>query len=1117
MVGCAASSPANNVTATPAFSPAGGSYNSSQTVTIAESTKGAVLYCTTDGTTPTTSSPQCSQPTTVYKSEFLQAIAAAPNMAVSSAASAGYTINLSAAATPTFSPAGGAYAAGQAVIIAAATAGANIFYTTDGSIPTGSSTLYTGPLTISNAETVSAIALVSGFSNSGVASSAYTIVQAVTATPVFSVPAGTYTAAQTVSLSDATTGAAIFYTIDGSAPSSSSTPYTGPITVSQTEELSTIAVASGISSPLANAFYTISLPQSAMTPTFSVPAGSYASAQTVTLSDATGGATIYYTLNGSAPTASSTLYTSPLTVSATETISAIATASGFLNSAVASVAYTIIQTATATPVISPASSSYNSALQVTITDATAGAAIYYTIDGSTPTPSSALYSGPITVSSTETIHAIAAVGNNTSAVATATITISVGGLKLNGNVFSGTAAVMGAQVQLYSAGRTGYGSAPTAVLSTPVVTDANGAFTFTYNCPASPGNLVYLVASGGNVGGVGANSSLRLMAALGSCSSAAASVSAVINEVTTVASAYALAQFAVPNPSGAGILIGTSTGNLAGLASSMKTVSNLVDPVTGAALTITPFYRAMGGTSGGILNSSYVPQARIDTLANILNACVNSNGTSGGCSNLFSAATPVSGTAPADTLQAILSIAQHPGSNAATLYGLSSLAAPFQPSLSSAPTDWTLALTFTGGGLGIAPGSNPGSAALVTSMALDASGNIWATVGPMCFDPTLGVGVGVGLIEFDNQGNALSPAATASNLYCAGYQPKYNGASVGVGSSIAFDLNGSIWVSNSTKNLPFAKLSSDGTVQGEFAGSPEPASLGFNAHSSACFYIYSLAIDAANNVWAGCTDGGSSGNLSVISATDGSPVSATDVYGTSSKPVNFLPIGSIALDSLGNAWGVATADPSTAKSNLYQTKLTGGLITVTSDHSTSGSTFAGSVVADGLGDVFSPGATPGTISALGPDQTTVHNFTYPLPSGALGVSQLALDGAGNIWGASYSAGSNVDTTTPSYLVEMTKSGTILSPSSANVYGYTGTGGGGETQPILADAQFGPTTYGGIAVDGSGNVWVTNNEMAFAGFDINLPGEQLVEFIGVAAPILTPTSVALQNGQVGVRP
>jgi glucosylceramidase len=168
--------------------------------------------------------------------------------------------------------------------------------------------------------------------------------------------------------------------------------------------------------------------QTAATPTFSPAAGTYTSAQTVSLSDSTPGASIYYTTNGTTPTAGSTLFlaSTPIAVSATTTIQAIAIASGYLSSSVATGTFTINLPAAATPAFSVAPGSYTTAQTVSLSDSTTGASIYYTTNGTTPTTGSTLYSAssPIAVSSTTTINAIAVAGGySTSAVATGAFTI----------------------------------------------------------------------------------------------------------------------------------------------------------------------------------------------------------------------------------------------------------------------------------------------------------------------------------------------------------------------------------------------------------------------------------------------------------------------------------------------------------------------------------------------------------------------------------------------------------------------------------------------------------------------------------------------------------------------
>jgi hypothetical protein len=246
--------------ATPAFSPATGTYSSAQSVVISTATSGASIRYTTDGSNPTSSTGTIySGPATVSSSLTLKAIAYKSGMTDSAVASADYTISSGGGtvAAPTFSPPGGTYSSTQSVTISSTTSGASIRYTTDGSTPSSSAgTLYSGPVSISSNLTLKAIAYKSGMTDSAVASANYALQ---VAPPSFNPASGAFSSAQSVTISTATAGASLRYTIDGTTPTSSNgTLYSGPVTVSNSLMLKAIAYKAGMAdSPVAAASYTI--------------------------------------------------------------------------------------------------------------------------------------------------------------------------------------------------------------------------------------------------------------------------------------------------------------------------------------------------------------------------------------------------------------------------------------------------------------------------------------------------------------------------------------------------------------------------------------------------------------------------------------------------------------------------------------------------------------------------------------------------------------------------------------------------------------------------------------------------------------------------------------------
>jgi hypothetical protein len=469
--------------ATPIVSPASQSFNPSIQVTITDSTLGASIYYTTDGTTPTTASTKYASPFTLTTTSTVNAIAAGTGLLESPEASATYTLTTQVA-TPIFTPAPGSYTTVQSVTISTTTPGATIYYTTDGTTPTTSSTKYTGLVSIGVTETLSAIAVASGLSSSPIASGPYTIELGGVGSINFATgfTAGTMNLLGSAKLNgtaleltdggsneasaawyqvevniqsfttdfafqitpaSTTTADGFTFTLQGNnstalGPSGGGLGY-GPGATGGTPGIaSSVAIKFDLYNNAGEGSNSTGLYTNGASPT--VPAVDMTSSGLNLHSGDPFHAHFVY--NGTTLSMTLTDTTTNATFSQSWTIDIPGTVgdnvayvgftggTGGLTAAQNILTWTFTSSTgqTAAPIFSPAAGTYLGTQTVTITDATPGSSIFYTLDGTAPATtvggSTLAYAGPITFSATGTINAIAtASGYTASPVATARYTI----------------------------------------------------------------------------------------------------------------------------------------------------------------------------------------------------------------------------------------------------------------------------------------------------------------------------------------------------------------------------------------------------------------------------------------------------------------------------------------------------------------------------------------------------------------------------------------------------------------------------------------------------------------------------------------------------------------------
>jgi hypothetical protein len=691
--------------------------------------------------------------------------------------------------------------------------------------------------------------------------------------------------------------------------------------------------------------------------------------------------------------------------------------------------------------------------------------------------------------------------------------ISVSGqpsVALTGTAFGGQQPVTSASVQVWAAGVTGYGSQATLLATTS--TDSSGSFQFAasaYTCPSAPSSTpLYITATGGNPGNSSgnANPKILLVAMLGSCSTAE-SASVNINEVTTIAAAYAMSGFIAPvnfglsATTGAGDSIGSPYSASPTYAAKNNNIVGLNNAVANAGV----LANFTTGTSPGTTTNGTVDFAKINTLADILAYCVNSDPTGGGtqCSTLFTDVSPATGTAATNTFEAAYYLCQNPTNSASTIstvFGLASTQAPFQPVLSTSPTDWTVGVNYT------APGMTAGQ-----RLAIDPVGNVWVTSANSTsggqvteFSPT-----GAVLSSFTGAFGTTPVTLTAPMGIAIDNKAIQNSASSG-GSNVAVADSGTnnIFVFNegtSNGNPAFSQNIAGSATTGE-----EPYAIGFGTDLG--MYITETTTTSLSTAQTPIIVKSAYGSSSAVStygaigadhAADQSPFGIVNSHDNTVFIVGQSQVATPPPGATANAGAIRNCVGSslTCSNNQYSGTAKASYPQGAVFDSSSNLWFSNAAYAVSGGVTYGPGTQSPTNSFLSvsvlttgsPDTLSTTPVATAAGAGGLNNARyLAIDGNNSLWVAN-AGGVTTGSTTTYGVSQFANNGSATPPTALS--------------PATTGYVHTMSAPNDIAIDGSGNVWVVN------GGAVNY----VTEIVGAATPAVTPIDYNIRYNTWGQRP